>query len=128
MADFQDYTPTTRFTNVQGLLNNHFRFMVDALPDLTFYAQSVTLPDVAAATAKMNTPFTTIPQVGDHLDFGTLQVNYLIDSAFKNYFSLFYWLRGYGFPTSYDDIVNFTASRTKQSSLVRPTPRDIVTT
>lgn len=127
-SDFQDYVPTDRFQNVQTLLPNHFRFVVDALPDLSFFAQTVNLPDLMSGVPKQHTPFSSIPQVGDHLEFGALSVSYMIDAGFKSYFSLFYWMRGYGFPRSYDDIVNFTATRTARMGNPKPTPRDVVTT
>src|SRR4051812_39964195 len=99
MADFQDYVPTERFNNVQMLLDNHYRFIIDGLPDLSFFVTDVTLPEVLASTSQRQpTPFVSIPFVADHLTFMPLQINFLVDVKFKTYYSLFYWLRGYGFP------------------------------
>jgi hypothetical protein len=126
--DFQDYVPTTRFDNTQTLLNNHFRFAIDGLPDLTFFAQTIILPDVSAGVPHQPNPFVTIPHTADHLTFGALTVSYLIDAKFKNYFSLFYWMKGYGFPNSYDDVANFAASRKAKLGNPRPQMNDIFKT
>jgi hypothetical protein len=128
MDEFQAYVPTDRFQSVQNLLPNHFRFVIDALPDLSFFTQQVNLPDLMSGTPKQHTPFTTIPQVGDHLEFGSLSVSYMLDAAFKTYFSLFYWMRGYGFPRSYDDIANFITARKSRMGNPKPLLRDVVTT
>lgn len=123
--DFQEYKPSSRFTDAMTLLNNHFRFVLVDLPDLSFFVQSVVLPDITSGVAKRPTPFTTIPEVGDHLEYNSLNVSYLVDNRFKSYFSLFYWLKGYGFPQSYDDIVNFNASRSARLGNPRPTLREM---
>lgn len=129
MSDtFQDYTPTQRFTQQQLLLANHFRFDVAALPDLSFFVQSVSLPDITTSAPKLATPFSNVPQVGDHLTFGMLTAFYLLDVRAKTYFSLYYWLRGYGFPTSYDDVANFIASRGQRLGNPKPSPQDAYTT
>jgi len=124
-TDNPQYDPSQRFDNVATLFGNHYRFVLDALPDLTFFVQSVTMPTVSAAVVQRANPFTVIPEVADHLTFGAFNVSYLVDNSFKTYFSLFYWLKGYGFPTSYQDILDFEASRVKQVMNPRPRPREI---
>jgi hypothetical protein len=123
--DQQPYLPSMRFKDVNTLLGNHFRFVLEDLPDLTFFAQSMALPGISSGVAPRDNPFVKIPEVGDHLAFETFSVNYLIDNAFKTYFSLFYWLKGYGFPTSYQDIVNFEGSRRQRLITPHPLLRDI---
>ena len=120
-----EYVPTTRFENVATLLGNHFKFVIDGLPDLTFFAQSVTIPHIITGVAKRGNPFTDIPEVGDHLQFTPFSVGYLIDNSFKTYFSLFYWLKGYGFPTSYQDILDFNESRRRRLPNPKPIDREI---
>jgi len=123
--DFQNYDPTKRFDNVQQLLGNHFRVVIDALPDLTFFAQTIVLPDISLPKVERANPFTHIPEVGDHIVFSPLTVNFIIDNQFKTYFSLWYWFRGVGFPHSYDDIGNFQASRKAALANPRPIRREI---
>jgi hypothetical protein len=120
-----EYVPSARFDNVMSLFGNHYRFVLDALPDLTFFVQQVTLPSITATTAVRHNPFVKIHEVADHLDFATLTIKYLVDNSFKTYFSLFYWLKGYGFPNSYEEIAEFAAMRRKQLANPRPITREI---
>ena len=46
-------------------------------------------------------PFTKIPYAGDHLNFGPLAIEYKIDEDFANYFEIYNWLEGLGFPETY---------------------------
>lgn len=119
------YEPTTRFTNVNNLLTNHFRFEIAGLPDLTFFAVTCSLPDIQSPAPVRPTPFTDIVEVGDKLSFGALTIGYLIDNAFKTYYSLYYWMKGYAFPTSYEDITVFDAFRKQQLANPKPQRREI---
>jgi len=122
------YQPTKRFENQNLLYGNHFRFNMEALPDLSFYAQDCTVPMLSVPPAKTPNPFTVIPQVGDHIEFGTFEVVFLVDAQFKTYFSLYYWLRGYAFPHSYDDLQGFARFRRQQLGNPHPAQPDIFKT
>jgi hypothetical protein len=128
MSDNTIYTPTRRFDNTNLAYDNHWQITFEALPDIAFFAQRATIPSLSCQPPTQPTPFVNIPQVGDKLRFGTLDVTFAIDAAFKTYFSLFYWLKGYGFPTSYDDIVQFHANRKAQLGNPRALPRQMDTT
>ncbi len=123
--DNPQYEPSRRFDNVNTLFSNHYRFVLDGLPDLTFFVQHFTMPSVTSTPAPRANPFVKIPEVGDHLSYGEIAVGYLIDNAFKSYFSLYYWLKGYGFPNSYNDIADFNAARSRFIANPRPTAREI---
>jgi len=47
-------------------------------------------------------------------------VTYLVDASFKTYFSLYYWMKGYGFPHDFDQVKRF---RAKQLSNRRVRPQ-----
>jgi len=121
----QHYTPTSRFTNTNGLYGNHFRFTLQALPDLTYFAQSVQVPALTIPTTKRGTPFTQIAEVGDHIQYGPITVSYQIDAQFKTYQSLYWWLKGYGFPHSYDEVRDFRELRAKNLPQPRAMTKDI---
>ena len=46
-------------------------------------------------------------------------MTYLIDASFKTYFSLYYWMKGYGFPHDFDEVKRFRAKQLKDSR-IRP--------
>jgi hypothetical protein len=119
------YIPTTRFANQNGLLGNHFRFSIAALPDLTFFAQSITIPSITTVTADRPTPFIKIHEVADHLEHSPLQVTYQLDAALQTYRSLLWWIQGYGFPHSYDEVKEFREARAKQIPTPYPIARQL---
>jgi len=119
------YVPTPTFTNVNSLYGNHFKFTLLNWPDVTFDTQSITIPSVTAAMQQYPNPFVTLPQVGDHLHYGTFDVVYLMDKAFNTYFSLYYWIKGYGFPHSYDEIAAFRAAQAARTPNPRPQVREL---
>jgi hypothetical protein len=108
------YNPTERFDNTNWLFGNHFKFAIQALPDLTFFAQSIQVPSITTQSIKRGTPFVAIKEVADHLTYASFEVNYLIDSQMKTYTSLLWWLQGYGFPHSYQEVVDFRALRAQR--------------
>ena len=126
MADLQPpYEPTTYFEQQNGLYGNHFRFVLEALPDLTFFAQTITVPSINSGPVNRANPFTTIREVGDHLNYSNFTVSYLIDGAFKTYSSLYWWMKGYGFPHSYDEVKAFRETRKKRVAMPNPQVKDL---
>jgi hypothetical protein len=119
------YEPSTHFEHQNGLYGNHFRFVLEALPDLTFFAQSINIPGITIPVVPRANPFVKIPETGDHLDYGQFTVSYLIDGAFKTYQSLYWWIRGYGFPHSYEEVKAFRETRAKRIGNVRPQVKDL---
>lgn len=128
MIDFPAYTPSLTFASTNALYANHYKFAIDRLPDLSFFVQSVSLSSVSTTPATQQTPFVNIQQPGSKLQYGSLTVKYLIDAQFKNYFSLYYWLVGCGFPNSFDEVVQFRDQQQQQIGNLRPRPRNLETT
>lgn len=119
------YEPSNRFEQQNGLYGNHFRFVLEHLPDLTFFAQSISVPSITSGPVNRPNPFTSIREVGDHLNYSNFTVSYLIDGSFKTYASLYWWLKGYGFPHSYDEVKQFRETRAKRLGMPRPQVKDI---
>jgi len=119
------YTASQRQESTGGILGNHFKFDIEALPDLSFFVQSVTLPSLTSTTVERANPFASIHEVGDHLVHSPIQVTYLIDAAFQTYRSLLWWMQGYGFPHSYDEVKEFREARAKQVPSPRARAREL---
>jgi hypothetical protein len=49
------------------------------------------------------TPFTNIPYPGDHISWEPLNVDFLVDEDLQGYREMYHWIRGLGFPTSFDE-------------------------
>ena len=119
METEQDYEPTRSHQATNTLYGNHYRFSIERLPDLTFFVQSVSSPNVTGGVAGQSNPFSVINHPGERLTYGQFTVTYLVDASFKTYFSLYYWMKGYGFPHDFDEVKRF---RAKQLSNNRVSP------
>ena len=75
-----------------------FKFGIHQLPKVEFFVTSVTLPTISLGVTRMNTPFKDIPIPGEKLDYGNLNVQFLIDENLENYITLHDWITGIGFP------------------------------
>lgn len=84
--------------NINPLSPNGFMFSIARIPEVTYFCQEVNIPEVSLSTVEQGSPFVRIPLPGDTLDFGELNVQFLVDSQMSNYKALFNWIRGLGFP------------------------------
>ena len=89
-------------SNINPLSPNGFMFSIARLPDLTYFCQEVPLPDISITAPEIATPFVNYPVPGEKLNFGSLNVQFLVDSEMKNYKAIFNWLNGLGFPEDYE--------------------------
>ena len=111
METEQDYEPTRSHQTTNTLYANHYRFAIERLPDLTFFVQSISSPSVSGSAQTQETPFTFAHHPTSRLNYGDISVTYLVDANFKTYFSLYYWMKGYGFPHSFDEVKRFRAKQ-----------------
>ena len=88
-----------------SLLNpNEFRFVLHRAPTLSFFVQTVSLPTIEMGdVVPTNNPFTTVHVPGDHLEWGELSVDFLVDEDLQGWREMYAWLRGLGFPTSFEE-------------------------
>lgn len=99
-------------TNINPLQNNGFLFNIIKLPEIQFFCQEVNLPDVTLPPAIFNNPFVKVPVPGDKIEFGDLQVTFMINENMDNYVAIYNWIIGLGFPESNDQYKNFINDRT----------------
>lgn len=125
MEPYQVYNPSVIQQNTNGLYSNQFRFRIDRLPDLSFFVQGMRTPSVSSGQVLQTNPFSTIHHAGDHLSYSTFEVTYLIDARFKNYFSLYYWMKGYGFPHSFEEVIAFRENEMQKIGNFRARPAEI---
>lgn len=75
-----------------------FDFKIAKIPDLSFWVKEATLPSISLSPANQETPFKTIPRVGDKPDFGNLSIRFMVDEKMLNYKALFEWITMTSFP------------------------------
>jgi hypothetical protein len=75
--------------NINPLSPNGFMFSIARIPEVTYFCQEVNIPEVSLSTVEQGSPFVRIPLPGDTLDFGELNVQFLVDSQMSNYKAMF---------------------------------------
>lgn len=89
MAALDNVPQTKNFLSPLG-----FRFVLSRSPEINYFVQHVTLPEMTGSTAVMPTPFTRVPLPGDHVSFGELTIQFKVDEDMTNFIHIYDWLAG----------------------------------
>lgn len=100
-------------TNINPLSPNGFRFSIQKLPELTYFAQEVNLPGISFGEAILANPLAPVPIPGDQITYEQLNVRFLIDENMANFKAIHDWMRGLGFPESHTEYSTFQADDSK---------------
>ena len=87
-----------------------FRFKVAKLPAVEFFIQTANIPSMTLGEATVATPLKDYPVPGDKINFGSLDISFLVDENLDNYKELHDWIKGLGFPQSHDQFKNLQAT------------------
>lgn len=79
-----------------------FKFQVKKLPTTNFFTQQVYIPGIAINPTEFINPLVRIPYSGEHIDYDDLQISFKVDEDLANYIEIQNWLRGLGFPDSFE--------------------------
>ncbi len=77
---------------------NGFKFQVHNIPNTSYMCQAANIPEISVGNPTQFTPLVDIPIPGDKLEFGALQIMFIIQEDMMNYKELYDWLIGMGFP------------------------------
>lgn len=80
---------------------NGFRFMIQSLPKVTYFCQAANIPSMNLGVAIQPTPLINIPKPGEKLDFGELNIRFMIQEDMANYIELYNWMIALGFPENH---------------------------
>jgi hypothetical protein len=75
-----------------------FRFLIQGLPQVTYFCQAANIPTINLGVVTQYTPLIDIPRPGEKLQFGELTIQFLIQEDMQNYSELYNWLIGLGSP------------------------------
>jgi len=77
-----------------------FKFLLNRCPKVDFYCNSANIPEVTLGTAVQRSYLKDIPVPGDKLEYGDLNVTFMVDEDMENYLQLYQWITSLGFPES----------------------------
>lgn len=95
--------------NINPLSPIGFRLDIEKLPEVSYFCQEATIPDVTLNSIAIPTPLSQIQVPDSILQYGDLIVNFLIDEDMKNFKSLYSWVRGLGFPDDHQEYTDTIA-------------------
>lgn len=75
-----------------------FEFNIIKYPKITFFCNSVKLPELTLPTLTQPSYLKDIDVAGNKLEYGDLTIKFLVDENMVNYISLHNWMTGIGFP------------------------------
>jgi len=104
-------------TNKSFLSNNKYEFVIDRLPNVTFFIQSVVIPDVSLVGTQVPSPYVSVPIPGNILNYGELQVNYIMDEDMKAWREIYDWMYNLGNPESKNKIGDLTQTLGRRNSV-----------
>ena len=74
-----------------------FKLDLELFAGVDFFCQSASIPEISMSFAQVPTPYRNIPIAGSGgVDFGDLQVRFIIDEDLVNYTSIHNWIRKFG--------------------------------
>tara|TARA_B100000287_G_scaffold307928_1_gene291068 strand:+ start:1037 stop:1567 length:531 start_codon:yes stop_codon:yes gene_type:complete len=70
-----------------------FQLEIDIFPQVDFFCQTATIPDITSVINEVSTPRRRLPiPAAGGTTFGDLQVEFLVDEDLKNYLSIWNWI------------------------------------
>lgn len=96
-------------SDINFLRPNGFRFLLTRLPKVTYFVQTANIPDITLGAATQRTPYYDMPHPGDKLEYGTLKLKFMIQESLGDYYEIYNWMIGLGFPTSRNEFINLVA-------------------
>ena len=87
-----------------------FKFNLQRSPGVAYFCNQANVPDLSLGVALQPNYLRDIPTPGDKVDFGDLNLRFLVDEDLTNYMEIQNWIRGMGFPESLEEIYKFQNS------------------
>jgi len=104
-------------TNKSFLSNNKYEFVIQRLPHVTFFIQSVVIPDVSLVGTQVPSPYVSVPIPGNILTYGELQVTYIMDEDMQSWREIYDWMYNLGNPESKNKIGDLTQTPGRRNSV-----------
>ena len=103
---------TTPIGNRNFLSPTGFKFSIKRIPKVAYFCNQANIPSLDLGVANQPTYLKDIPTPGDKVDFGDLNVRFLVDEDLGNYAQLQRRIRGLGFPESLQEFIDLEKDAT----------------
>ena len=92
--------PGTPIDNRNFLSPTGFKFGLKRSPGVAFFCNQANIPSLDLGVAEQPSYLKDIPLPGDKMQFGDLNLRFLVDEDLVNFMEIQNWMRGLGFPES----------------------------
>lgn len=75
-----------------------FKFTLTREPKVAFFCNQANIPELTLGVAIQPSYAKMLPTPGDIIEFGDLDLRFLVDENLENYMAIQNWIRGLGFP------------------------------
>ena len=99
--------PGTPIGNRNFLSPVGFKFSLKRSPGVAYFCNEANIPDMSLSVAEQPTYLRDIPLPGDKIEFGDLNLRFMVDEDLTNYMEIQNWIRGLGYPervSEYQDL------------------------
>ena len=86
-----------------------FKFNLQRSPGTAYFCNQANIPDITLGVTEQPSYLRQIPTPGDVLDFGDLNIRFLVDEDLENYMEIQKWIRGLGYPDSVQEFRDLDA-------------------
>ena len=117
-----DYTTgrATPIKNRNFLAPVGFKFTLDRAKSVSFFCNQANIPDITLGVAEQPTWLIDIPVPGDKIQFGDLNLRFLVDEDLKNYMAIQKWIRGLGYPETMKEFTDLESESTMPANFGQP--------
>lgn len=97
----------------------NFFMVIEKLPEIVFTAQQIQIPAISGGMAELANRFNSgkafVP--GNSIEYGQLDVTFLLDKHFKGYRTILKWLKGINAPDAHEQYDVFTNESNSSNSV-----------
>ena len=102
------YDTTIFSPNNQNFLSPvGFKFVIGRTPNVDYFCQSASIPEVSIGTREIQTPIKDYTIPGDKMTFGDLQLSFLVNEDLDNYYEIYKWLKGLTNPKDQQEFYDY---------------------
>lgn len=105
-------------SDINYLRPNGFRFLIQTLPKVTYFVQTANIPEITLGVAQQTTPYYDMPHPGEKLVYGNLILKFMIQESLGDYYELYNWMIGLGFPTTRQEFIDLIEGQEYRFPLV----------
>lgn len=90
-------------TNLQS---SKFQIIFPRITSATYFCQAVNIPGISTTPVLNSTPFADLYKPGDKPQYGNFSMEFIIDEELWGFQIIFDWIKGYSFPSDFEEYKN----------------------